>query len=73
MKKKESFKKKSNKKPPTIQEARRYVANAEEILRERGQLEITMAILARNCVTLALTMPIESSTAVQRWYPLLHE
>ena len=39
MKKKESFNKKSNKKPPTIQEARRYVANAEEILRERGQLD----------------------------------
>lgn len=39
MKKKESFKKKSNKKPPTIQEARRYVANAEEILRGRGQLD----------------------------------
>lgn len=39
MKRKKNVTKKSNKKPPTIQEARRYVANAEEILRERGQLD----------------------------------
>ena len=39
MKKKEDFKKKKTKKPPTIKEARRYVDNADEILRERGKLD----------------------------------
>lgn len=39
MKKKEDLKKKKNKKPPTIKEARRYVDNADEILRERGNLD----------------------------------
>ena len=39
MKKKEDFKKKKTKKPPTIKEARRYVDNANEILRERGKLD----------------------------------
>lgn len=39
MKKKETIKKKSNKKPPSIKEARRYVDNADEILKERGQLD----------------------------------
>lgn len=39
MKKKETPKKKVNKKPPTIKEARRYVDNANEIIKERGQLD----------------------------------
>ena len=39
MAKKTNIKNKSNKKPPTIQEARRYVDNAQEILKERGQLD----------------------------------
>lgn len=39
MKKKENFKKKSNKKPPTIKEARRYVENANDILKEKGKLD----------------------------------
>lgn len=39
MKKKETRKKTKNKKSPSIKEARRYVDNAEEILRERGQLD----------------------------------
>lgn len=39
MKRKENFKKKSNKKPPTIKEARRYVDNAVEIIKEQGSLD----------------------------------
>ena len=39
MKKKEEFKKNKNKKPPTIKEARRYVENADDILKEKGKLD----------------------------------
>ena len=39
MKKKEDFRKSKKKKLPTIKEARRYVDNADEILRERGHLD----------------------------------